>query len=195
MTATIPDPLAPPEVDSRKRKPISKRVRFEVFKRDGFVCQYCGATPPKVILHIDHIHPVVDGGSNHIDNLITACEPCNLGKGAVQLSDVPKSLKDKAGEIAEREDQIKGYNDVLMARARRLENDCWHVVQRLEFDVPQESYSRRRLQSIRRFLEILPLSEVLDAAMIVSSKWSVMSERAFKYFCGVCWKKIREDGL
>jgi len=28
------------------RTPISKRVRFEVFKRDGFQCQYCGASPP-----------------------------------------------------------------------------------------------------------------------------------------------------
>ena len=27
---------------------LSKKARFEIFKRDGFVCQYCGAHPPKV---------------------------------------------------------------------------------------------------------------------------------------------------
>lgn len=25
------------------RKSISKKLRFDVFKRDGFKCQYCGA--------------------------------------------------------------------------------------------------------------------------------------------------------
>lgn len=44
------------------RKAISKKTRFEVFKRDRFTCQYCGATPPGVLLHIDHIHPVAEGG-------------------------------------------------------------------------------------------------------------------------------------
>lgn len=37
------------------RKPISKTLRFEVFKRDSFKCQYCGAEAPNVLLHIDHI--------------------------------------------------------------------------------------------------------------------------------------------
>lgn len=31
-----------------KRKAISKRVRFEVFKRDSFKCQYCGKCAPDV---------------------------------------------------------------------------------------------------------------------------------------------------
>ena len=29
-----------------KRQAISKTVRFEVFKRDKFKCQYCGASAP-----------------------------------------------------------------------------------------------------------------------------------------------------
>jgi hypothetical protein len=33
-----------------QRKPISKSVRFEVFKRDNFACQYCGASAPKAYL-------------------------------------------------------------------------------------------------------------------------------------------------
>ena len=36
---------------------ISKKLRFEVFKRDGFQCQYCGKTPPAITLEIDHINP------------------------------------------------------------------------------------------------------------------------------------------
>lgn len=55
------------------RSAIGKKLRFEIFKRDGFACQYCGATPPGALLEIDHIHPVSSGGSNESDNLITAC--------------------------------------------------------------------------------------------------------------------------
>ena len=55
-----------------KRKTIPKTVRFEVFKRDKFTCQYCGQMAPDVILEIDHIKPVAEGGENDILNLITA---------------------------------------------------------------------------------------------------------------------------
>lgn len=70
-----------------KRKPLSKTVRFEVFKRDRFTCQYCGAKAPEVVLHADHIHPVAEGGTNEILNLVTACASCNGGKGARLLDD------------------------------------------------------------------------------------------------------------
>jgi 5-methylcytosine-specific restriction endonuclease McrA len=53
-----------------ERKPMSKKLRFEVFKRDSFTCQYCGKTPPLVVLEVDHIHPVSKGGSCGMDNLI-----------------------------------------------------------------------------------------------------------------------------
>lgn len=67
------------------RKSTGKRMRFEVFKRDGFTCRYCGATPPEAVLVLDHIVPVVDGGDTTIDNLNTSCEPCNQGKAGRPL--------------------------------------------------------------------------------------------------------------
>jgi hypothetical protein len=70
-----------------KRETISKRTRFEVFKRDAFMCQYCGLTPEHgAVLVIDHRHPVARGGTNAFSNLITACHACNSGKGAVPLA-------------------------------------------------------------------------------------------------------------
>lgn len=70
-----------------KRVALGKKMRFEVFKRDLFTCQYCGGKAPEVILHVDHVHPVVDGGLDVISNLVTSCQPCNLGKGARRLDD------------------------------------------------------------------------------------------------------------
>ena len=175
------------------RKSISKKTRFEVFKRDSFTCQYCGAHPPKAILHVDHIDPVSNGGSNHIDNLITSCDSCNIGKGARLLSDIPKSLKDKSEEIAERELQISGYNEVLMAKMRRIEKESWDIAAALDGKESVETYLRNNLASIRRFLEKLAFAEVLESARIASARFPISNNKQFRYFCGICWAKIREQ--
>ena len=92
-----------------ERKAISQRIRFEVFKRDKFTCQYCGSKAPDVLLQVDHVEPVAEGGSNDILNLVTACGECNGGKGALRLSDdsiLEKSRK-QAEILQERREQIE----------------------------------------------------------------------------------------
>lgn len=91
------------------RQPISKKARFEVFKRDMFTCQYCGAQSPDVVLHCDHINPVAAGGDNDILNLITACAGCNAGKGATPLADnaALSKQRDRLVELEERRQQIE----------------------------------------------------------------------------------------
>lgn len=74
-------------MNKHKRKYISTRQRFEIFKRDDYTCQYCGAKAPDVKLHVDHLVPVCSGGDNMDINLITACDKCNFGKSGVSLSD------------------------------------------------------------------------------------------------------------
>lgn len=91
------------------RKGIGKKARFEVFKRDNFTCQYCGGQAPDVVLHVDHINPVAGGGSNDIMNLITSCEPCNLGKGARPLDDKTAIAKQRVQleELNQRREQLE----------------------------------------------------------------------------------------
>jgi hypothetical protein len=62
------------------RRPIKRSVRFAVLKRCGYACAYCGRRPPEVVLELDHILPVVRGGTNRPDNLTAACRDCNRGK-------------------------------------------------------------------------------------------------------------------
>lgn len=69
------------------RQPLTKKTRFEVFKRDGFKCQYCGKNSSDTILEVDHIKPVIEGGTNDLINLVTSCFECNRGKGKIKLSD------------------------------------------------------------------------------------------------------------
>lgn len=54
-------------------------LRIEVFTRDKFVCQYCGDHVDDP--HCDHFIPVILGGTSTLENLRTACPPCNLSKG------------------------------------------------------------------------------------------------------------------
>jgi hypothetical protein len=70
-----------------ERKSLTKKIRFEVFKRDSFSCQYCGSKAPDVILEVDHMKPVSKGGTNDIMNLVTSCFECNRGKSDRQISD------------------------------------------------------------------------------------------------------------
>ena len=61
---------------------IPKSLRFQVLKRDGFKCRYCGRPADDgVVLHVDHKVPRCEGGSDRIENLVAACADCNLGKG------------------------------------------------------------------------------------------------------------------
>jgi len=52
--------------------------RENVFKRDGFKCQYCGTHKE---LTIDHLVPKAKGGKTSWNNLVTACKKCNSKKG------------------------------------------------------------------------------------------------------------------
>lgn len=173
------------------RKPLSKRVRFAVFKRDGFVCQYCGKHPPDVVLECDHIVPVVEGGGDDEGNLVTACFDCNRGKAGIPLSVVPQSLADKAAEMREREDQLAGYRAIAQARADRIEDDMWRVADTLETDASKNGFRREYLRSIRMFNERLPLHSVIDAADMARAKFPYNRAKCFKYFCGICWNKIK----
>lgn len=175
-----------------QRKALSKKTRFEVFKRDGFACQYCGAHPPEVILEPDHINPVANGGTNHIDNLVTSCFDCNRGKGARLLTVVPQSLSEKAKEIQEREAQLAGYREIMQAQLDRIENDMWEVADALFPNSSTDGMRRDWLQSIKTFNAKLDLHEVLNAAEITRAKRFWSDKKQFLYFCAVCWNKIRE---
>lgn len=83
--SVVVDPAIAPSPDvAYERLPILASVRFRVLERDGYRCRYCGrgATDEGVRLHIDHRVPVSRGGTNDMSNLVTACQKCNLGKGA-----------------------------------------------------------------------------------------------------------------
>lgn len=148
-----------------KRKAISKTIRFEVFKRDRFTCQYCGAKAPDVVLQVDHIHPVADDGPHDILNFATACFDCNNGKGARKLDDrsAVERQRVQIEELQERREQLEmmlAWRDQAeAAKVDVVEEVCQRVGARGGGFVPNESGKT----SIRQWLRRFTLPELLRA--------------------------------
>jgi len=184
-----------------KRKALSKKTRFDVFKRDGFACQYCGKSPPVVCLEIDHIIPVASGGGNEETNLLTSCEDCNSGKSDRPLTTIPKALDESLASQVERREQLEAYNAFLM-KARKRDKEMveqlgvyWCDHGRPESEHGKWIPSNERLQSLRTFLKRLPACEIYDAMDIAHARvrsYGSSDTKVWKYFCGVCWSKIKQ---
>lgn len=63
-----------------EREPIAPYLRQKILVRDGNACRYCGNMDGP--FQIDHVVAVAKGGATTQGNLVTACETCNLRKGA-----------------------------------------------------------------------------------------------------------------
>lgn len=174
------------------RKPMSKKLRFEVFKRDCFCCQYCGAKPPTVVLEIDHIHPVSLGGKDDKDNLITACFDCNRGKSDRLLSSVPESLEARAEQMREKQEQIKAYERLLKTIKKQEERKIDLVQNVFQEMYSGFSFSTAFRESVRIFIKRIPIDQVEEAMRTACGRIESRND-AVKYFCGICWKIIKES--
>ena len=68
-------------VDVRRRRNQSGKQRLRIMMRDKMRCQYCGMRGTQFDLTLDHILPRSRGGRSDVENLCTACKPCNQRKG------------------------------------------------------------------------------------------------------------------
>ena len=75
-----------------KRRRLSL-TRKNIFIRDNYVCQYCNKGNCQ--LTIDHVIPKYKGGTDHWENLVSACNSCNLIKGNKLLKDINMYLINK----------------------------------------------------------------------------------------------------
>lgn len=197
-----------------KRKGVPPRLRFEVFKRDGFACVYCGACAPGVVLHADHVDPVALGGADDIENLVTSCAGCNGGKGAVPLS-VPaqahtkRTSLDRARAVAEVD---AAYNEWLGEQRRAADARALIAIEEWNTEAWRSEWKLTEPgeQSMRYFCGLL-LEEEIRSAMYTAirkipwapldPKWKSGSRksnaaldqagRRFRYFCGICHATIK----
>lgn len=180
-----------------ERKPIPKKMRFEVFKRDKFTCQYCGRMAPDVVLEVDHIKPVAKGGKNEILNLVTSCVDCNRGKSDKELSDdsVVKVQQKQLLEIAERKEQL----EMLLEWKEGLEdlqNDYVESINKVFSTRTGYKLNDYGCTELRKIIKEFGFQEALDATEIALDTYYTGEqesfETAFKKISGICFNKKRQ---
>jgi hypothetical protein len=181
-----------------RRKSIPKRIRFEVFKRDSFKCQYCGKGAPEVILHVDHLHPVSKGGDADVLNLITACADCNAGKSDVLLADDSAIARQKQQlqELNERREQLEmmlEWREGLKA----IESDGMDAIESAWSHATGGWYfTETGYQGVRKLVRKYGTQAVLEAIDVVADSYIVLDadgkgtadsiKHAFTKIGGVC---------
>lgn len=178
---------------------ISKRLRFEILRRDNHACRYCGTAAPDAKLVIDHVIPDVLGGRTGPDNLVAACESCNSGKSSAS-PDAP--IVDDVAEGALRWAQAMKYAAQLKEKELQEQHsldqgflEIWNRW-KLAAGTPHEAYLPLPDEwddAIRR-LRVAGMTERLftEAVDIAMKATKVPPDSTFRYFCGVAWNMVTD---
>ena len=178
---------------------ISKSLRFEILRRDGHACHYCGAKAPDVALAVDHVVPVSLGGIDSPDNLVTSCTSCNSGKGntppdAALVAEIDEAAAKYEAALARAQQtmsQRQAEQDALVADFMALWGEQMPAfAQYGHGDLPGPE---RLAYTLEMFLaKGLPWNVILGCISIAAGASQVAQRSRFRYFCGVCNVKIRE---
>lgn len=178
-----------------KRKNLSKSVRFEVFKRDSFKCQYCGKSAPDVVLEVDHIIPVSKGGDNDISNLITACFDCNRGKRDKKLTDKQsiKLQKEELDKLNARREQIEMIaewrKELLNLMNESIDKIVEIINQEFYLDLNLTDYGRKNFSKrIKKY----GFEETLESSLIAFERYDDI-ETALSKIDGILYNRYLEE--
>lgn len=72
--------------------------RANVYRRDGYMCQYCGTSNREATLTFDHVVPKSRGGLTTWENIVTSCESCNREKGDLTPDEAKMTLLQRPRE-------------------------------------------------------------------------------------------------
>jgi hypothetical protein len=189
---------------------VTKKTRFEVFKRDKFTCQYCGRTAPDVTLQADHIDPKAKGGKDDLLNLITSCEDCNQGQSDRILSDdsALKKRKRQLDQLQERREQLemmmewhKSLIDLEEQTVTEL-SDFWGQL------APGYHLNEAGLENLKRWVKRFGINEVIEAMKISTAQYLEYDpkaedptipthssvEKTWKYIPRICTARKKQEG-
>lgn len=176
---------------------VSKRLRYEILRRDSYTCRYCGRSAPEVPLRVDHVTPVALGGGDQPTNLVTSCHDCNGGKSSVppdatlvaNVSDDAlrwaAAMTQAAENLREQETPKLEYRNTFLTEWNR-----WHLGKDDDRKVPlpndwKQAMDRFRVAGIPTWM----WADIVDIGM---ANEKVKPENTFRYCCGIAWNKVTE---
>ena len=96
------------------------RLRYQILERDEFTCQGCGQYAPNVMLEVDHIVPVAEGGTDVETNLRTYCWACNRGRSGLRESMILAGKRQQARQARGHSLEIPTHEPTLTERIFNL---------------------------------------------------------------------------
>ena len=171
---------------------VSKRLRFEILRRDNHTCCYCGRSAPDVVLHVDHVMPKALGGSDTDPaNLKTSCVDCNAGKGS---SAPDQTLVDEAKIVAAKWTAAMEQAALEAVEQTHAQNEREPIYSDVLYSWPRYYHDRIPddfTDSVDQFLNAgLPPEVIIDMAKLAATKPGIY--KRWSYFCGCCWTKVRQ---
>ena len=101
--------------------------RRNLFKRDHFTCQYCGAQPGSEELTVDHVVPRAQGGPSRWENCVLACVACNKRKA--DRTPQQAGLKLKRTPVRPNWNPLYGFHDMrIESWSKFLSEAYWNVL-------------------------------------------------------------------
>ncbi len=174
---------------------VSRRLRFEIFRRDDFACRYCGGRAPEVALTVDHVIPKTLGGVDDPSNLVTCCSACNAGKTSI-APDSPFVADVAADAIRWR----RAIEEAALDWAdSRLQLDSWiEDVDEIwgewrdggKNPLPRPSDWPESIETFIKNGLNRPVFEHLIG--VTMRKTKVINAEKWTYFCGCCWTRIAQ---
>lgn len=173
---------------------VSKRLRFEVLRRDNHTCRYCGRAAPEVRITVDHVVAVALGGSDDPENLVAACSECNAGKSSVPAD--AGLIEDVAADAMRWARALETAAEIHRNDSAKKEQDdkdfVWDVVNDGPGGKILTHIDRTYSLTILRFRDLGLNLKDLHYALEKVPTHRLFGIGRWKYFCGVCWSMIRE---
>lgn len=187
---------------------VSKRLRFEVMRRDGHACHYCGRKPPEVTLQVDHVVPVALGGKDEPGNLVTACPDCNSGKSsspadAEKVAQVNADAERWAAAIKQagqqqREEQteiVRWFKPLWYGAAEAVGStrvardlDTNKLIRVVDSGIPLGQWPN----SVKAFLTAGLSRDQIEECVQIAMHADIPNNARWRYFCGVGWNRVRQ---
>ena len=169
---------------------ITKKLRFEVFKRDGFKCRYCGKTPPQVILEIDHVNPKSKGGIDDKKNLVTSCFDCNRGKRNNKIKLLPINLKESVEQLEEMEFQYIAYQKMLDKINKRIVEEVIKI-SNLYYEHSYIYFDKHLKRRTKDFIKTIGYDEVRESLELAILKAKTF-DKIIPIYYGRCFNLMGE---
>lgn len=108
-----------------------KQVKFtreNIYRRDGYTCQYCTQSFDPQQLNLDHVIPRDKGGRSTWENVVCSCIPCNTRKA--------NKLPEQANMYPKRPPKAPSWRPLFSNTQRPLACDSWgHFLDLKQSDV------------------------------------------------------------